>query len=158
MRLNATLIHMSDSSVIHNLDGNFQSGMKLSSFLLLLLSVILVGTVIGFGAAQIKSQQKKSTVSTSTKQTDTVQKSAGIADKKTFKDSAEGLLKEGGFEDEGSFHLERKPGDTSQNAYLTSSTVDLSQYVGKKVKVMGQTYKGQKAAWLMDVGYVEIVE
>lgn len=152
---------MSDSSVIHNLDGGYggsQQGMKMSSFILILLSVVLIGTVIGFGAAQLKSQQKTTNMTTNTKQEGSVQKSAGIADKKTFKDSAEGMLKEGGFEDEGSFHLERKPGDTSQNAYLTSSTVDLSQYVGKKVKVMGQTYKGQKAAWLMDVGYVEIVE
>ena len=39
--------------------------------------------------------------------------------------------------------------------YLTSSTVDLSVYIGK-VKVWGQTFTGQKAGWLMDVGLVEI--
>ena len=75
--------------------------------------------------------------------------------KKTFKDSIVGLLKEGGIEGEGNFHLER-PGGVSQNVYLTSSTVDLSKYVGKKVKVWGQTFQGQKAGWLMDVGLVEI--
>lgn len=79
----------------------------------------------------------------------------GIKDKKTFKDQAEGLLKEGGIDGEGNFHLER-PGGKSQNVYLTSSTVDLSKYVGKKVKVWGETFSSQKAGWLMDVGLVEI--
>ena len=82
-------------------------------------------------------------------------KAAGVADKKTFKDSAEGILREGGMEGEGNFHLER-PGGISQNAYLTSSTVDLGKYIGKKIKVWGQTFTGQKAGWLMDVGLVEI--
>ena len=64
-------------------------------------------------------------------------------------------MREGGIEGEGNFHIER-PGGKSQNAYLTSSTVDLSVYVGKKVKVWGQTFSGQTAGWLMDVGLVEI--
>jgi len=81
--------------------------------------------------------------------------SAGVVDKKTFKDSAEGVMREGGMEGEGNFHLER-PGGISQNAYLTSSTVDLGKYIGKKVKVWGQTFTGQKAGWLMDVGLIEI--
>lgn len=83
------------------------------------------------------------------------EKAAGIVDKKTFNTNATGILKEGGIEGEGNFHLER-PGGVSQNAYLTSSTVDLTKYLGKKVKVWGQTFQGQKAGWLMDVGLVEI--
>jgi hypothetical protein len=43
------------------------------------------------------------------------------------------------------------------NVYLTSSTVDLSPFVGKKVRVWGQTFTGQKAGWLMDVGLVEVL-
>jgi len=82
-------------------------------------------------------------------------KASGVMDKKTFKDSAEGIMREGGMEGEGNFHLER-PGGVSQDAYLTSSTVDLSKYIGKKVTVWGQTFQGQKAGWLMDVGLVEI--
>ena len=81
--------------------------------------------------------------------------SAGVIDKSTFKDSAEGILRAGGIEGEGNFHLERT-GGVSQNAYLTSSTVDLSKYIGKKIKVWGQTLQAQKAGWLMDVGLVEI--
>jgi len=84
-------------------------------------------------------------------------KTAGIVDKKTFKDQAEGILKEGGIDGEGNFHLER-PGGESQNVYLTSSTVDLSSYLGKKVRVYGETFAGQKAGWLMDVGLVEVLE
>lgn len=82
------------------------------------------------------------------------QKSEGIMDKKRFPDKAEGKLTEGGIDGEGSFHLVR-PGGDSQSVYLTSSIVDLSKYVGKKVRVWGQTFSGQKAGWLMDVGYVE---
>lgn len=83
-------------------------------------------------------------------------KIVGIQDKKTFKDHAEGILKEGGIDGEGQFHLER-PGGESQNVYLTSTTVDLSQYVGKRVRVWGETFAAQKAGWLMNVGLVEIL-
>ena len=86
-----------------------------------------------------------------------VVETAGIKDKKTFKDSAEGVLRAGGHESgEGSFHLER-PGGEDQTAYLTSSTVDLSEYIGKNVRVHGETFQAQQAGWLMDVGFVEVL-
>ncbi|MEK7092388.1 MAG: hypothetical protein AAB907_02075 [Patescibacteria group bacterium] len=81
----------------------------------------------------------------------------GSDDLKTFKDIAQGKLEEGGIEGEGQFHLTR-PGGISQNVYMTSSVVDLSKYVGKKIKVWGQTQKAQTAAWLMDVGRVEVLK
>ena len=111
---------------------------------------VLVGTGVGYGATRLTQS--------STSVTDSggdAKEKAGVFDKKTFPDSAEGVLEEGGIEGEGSFHLER-PGGESQNVYLTSSTVDLSKYVGKKVKVQGQTFTAQKAGWLMDVGYIEV--
>lgn len=80
----------------------------------------------------------------------------GSDDTNTFKDVVEGTLKEGGIEGEGAFHLER-PGGESQNVYLTSSIVDLSQFVSRKIKVWGQTQKAQRAGWLMDVGRVEVL-
>lgn len=80
----------------------------------------------------------------------------GSADEKAFKDSAEGTLKEGGIEGEGSYHLVR-PGGDSQNVYLTSSVLDLGQLVGRKVKVWGQTNDAQRAGWLMDVGRAQII-
>ena len=69
---------------------------------------------------------------------------------------AEGTLKKGGIQDEGQFHLVR-PGGDSQNVYLTSSIVDLSKFVDKKIKVWGQTQKARVAGWLMDVGKVEVL-
>jgi hypothetical protein len=83
-------------------------------------------------------------------------KTFGSTDEKTFKDNAEGMLREGGVDGEGAFHLER-PGGESQNVYLTSSVIDLSQFVGKKVKVWGETHSAEKAGWLMDVGRLQIL-
>jgi hypothetical protein len=82
---------------------------------------------------------------------------AGLEDESTFRDSAEGKLVEGGIEGEGTHHLEREGGE-DQNVYLTSTVIDLSSFVGKKVKIWGETIAGQKAGWLMDVGKVKVVE
>lgn len=89
----------------------------------------------------------------------TVQKGAviGSGDEKIFKDTAEGVLKKGGIGGEGAFHLVRSGGD-SQNVYLTSSFVDLSVLLDRKIKVWGQTQKAKSAGWLMDVGKVQILE
>lgn len=81
----------------------------------------------------------------------------GSADEKTFKDSAEGYLEVGGIDGEGSHHLLRE-GGISQTVYLTSSVTDLSKFEGMKVKVWGETFKAQKAGWLMDVGRVQVLE
>lgn len=80
----------------------------------------------------------------------------GTDDTEAFPDIAEGELEEGGIEGEGAYHLVR-PGGESQNVYLTSSTVDLSQLVGRKIKVWGKTQTAQHAGWLMDVGRVEVL-
>ena len=138
---------------MENINTNANSQISYVGFIRNLIIVLIVGIVIGFAFAKIKGS---STGNKSTNKTTAVEKSAGIIDKKTFKDNAEGILAEGGIDGEGSYHLER-PGGVSQNAYLTSSTVDLSKYVGKKVRVWGITFQGQKAGWLMDVGYVEVI-
>lgn len=110
-------------------------------------SKVMAGTGVGPGASSTDSVEEKDASGSITK--------AGVKNTKEFKDTAEGTLREGGFEGEGSFHLER-PGGESQNVYLTSSTVDLSQFVGKKVSVLGKTFEAEKAGWLMDVGYIEV--
>ncbi len=84
-------------------------------------------------------------------------KEVGLEDTATFRDKAEGILKEGGIDGEGTHHLVRD-GGPSQNAYLTSSVIDLDQFVGKKVEVWGETNKAQKAGWLMDVGKIKVLE
>ncbi len=120
-------------------------------FISLLVAVLLSGTALGFVLSKATGTKKTATNTSMSVKNDKLE---GIEDKKTFKDSAEGILKEGGIDGEGNYHLSR-PGGVSQNVYLTSTTVDLSQYVGKKIKVHGETFKGQKAGWLMDVGLVE---
>jgi len=79
----------------------------------------------------------------------------GVKDASTFRDTATGNLIEndGKITAEGTHILTR--GDPSQNVYLTSSVIDLSKYVDKKVQVWGETFKGQKAGWLMDVGRIK---
>lgn len=91
--------------------------------------------------------------SVGTIQTDKV---VGSTDAKTFKDSAEGTIEAGGASGEGSHKLIRE-GGPSQTAYLVSSVVDLDQYVGKKVRVWGQTMAAKKVSWLMDVGKIELL-
>mgnify|MGYP001605629496 CR=1 FL=1 len=58
--------------------------------------------------------------------------------------------------DEGSHILVRD--GIGQNAYLTSSVVDLDKYIDKKVQVWGKTYSAQKAGWLMDIGRIKLVQ
>lgn len=81
----------------------------------------------------------------------------GSTDTKTFKDEAEGTLQADGVNGEGAYHLDREGGPT-QTAALTSSVIDLSEFVGKKVHIWGQTFASTKAAWLMDVGKIKVVE
>ena len=73
------------------------------------------------------------------------------------RDSAEGVVeKNDKFEQtaQGQWKLIREGGE-SQTAYLTSSFLDLDQYIGKKVKVYGETLGSDKVGWLMDVAKVE---
>lgn len=123
---------------------------SLKQLFIFILLVFVIGGFSGYFFRKFfPSKTSNQKVVTKTKE--------GIIDKKTFRDQAEGILKEGGINGEGNFHLER-PGGESQNVYLTSSTVDLSKYIGKKVRVYGETFAGEKAGWLMDVGLVEIIQ
>lgn len=81
----------------------------------------------------------------------------GISDEELFPDEAEGVLEEGGIDGEGTHRLNRDLGP-EKDVYLSSTVIDLQGFVGKKVKVWGQTLSGQKAGWLMDVGKVKIIE
>lgn len=123
-------------------------------FISLIIAAIIFGVGTGYLTSNLTKKNKKE-ITTINKSTS--KKTVGIVDKKTFKDKAEGILKEGGIDGEGSFHLER-PGGKSQNVYLTSTTVDLSKFLGKKVRVWGETFQAEKAGWLMDVGLVEMLQ
>lgn len=79
----------------------------------------------------------------------------GEQNAKEFKDSTTGVLQKGGLDGEGSHKLLR-PGGVSKNVYLTSSVIDLDDFEGAQITVWGETFKGQKAGWLMDVGRVRV--
>ncbi|NCN06570.1 MAG: hypothetical protein GW946_01855 [Candidatus Pacebacteria bacterium] len=130
------------------------------------IAAILAGIATGYGSFQLYAG---SSDSSTTKSNDTmvVSKVAGdnvkngdvfgSTDANAFEDSATGFLEAGGINGEGSHKLLR-PGGVSQTVYLTSSVTDLDKLVGMEVTVWGETFKAQKAGWLMDVGRVEVVE
>jgi len=80
---------------------------------------------------------------------------AGALDPKVKYDAAQGILQTGGLNGEGTFHLVRE-GGPSKYVYLTSSVVDLTNFVDKKVQIWGQTLASKKVGWLMDVAKVQV--
>jgi len=122
------------------------------------LLVIGVLTVISLGifSGWVLAKRERKLPNVGEKEVKVV-KSVGSSDVKTFKDSAVGVLEKGGINGEGTHHLVRE-GGSSQTAYLTSSIINLDEYIGKKVRVWGETFAAQKAGWLMDVGRVDILE
>jgi hypothetical protein len=146
-----------DEEVMHEMPGmNTQSKSLFTlPIFILLLSLAVLGVGTGYVLARTTSGKVATQEAPTTKSSVEVGKIYGSADAKTFKDTAEGMLQTGGVEGEGQYHLVR-PGGDSQNVYLTSSEVDLSLFVGKKVKIWGATQTAQKAGWLMDVGRVQV--
>lgn len=145
-----------DKTIMHDFDGASQS----SIFSMKLIAILLVITVLGIGTGYMlagKGTGEKGLAGALSGASAEKGKTYGDGDKKIFKDEAEGVMEDGGIEGEGQVHLVRTGGD-DQNVYLTSSLVDLSEFVGKKVKVWGQTFEGQKAGWLMDVGRLQVLE
>lgn len=126
------------------------------------LIIVLLGVGTGYVLSSKNIFNKTKTTSTGTGsggESGGISKgtTVGISDEKTFKDSAEGKLETGGVNGEGSHHLVR-PGGESQNVYLTSSIVDLDLFLGREVKVWGETFSAKKAGWLMDVGKLQVLD
>jgi hypothetical protein len=149
---------LKDQSLVHDFNpttNNFAFSPKVA---LIFVVILLFGLGSGYVLSRVTGGAGTATSSEVVSGSGSVSKgtTVGSNDTKTFKDIAEGTLKEGGIEGEGAFHLER-PGGDSQNVYLTSSSVDLSKFIGKKLKVWGQTQKAQHAGWLMDVGRIEVL-
>ncbi len=121
-------------------------------------AIIAAGMITGYVLAQGGPAGKTGKQINGATTADGLKKVVGVDDKKTFNTNAEGTLRAGGTAGgEGTHYLERA-GGPSQNVYLTSSSVPLDDYVGKKVKVDGQTFSAKTAGWLMDVGRLELVE
>lgn len=120
---------------------------------LIILAVIVAGLATGWGLSS------RDLIGAGQKGVGKIEpgREIGSKDEQTFRDKAEGVLEEGGTGGEGTHHLVRS-GGPSQNVYLTSSVIDLDELVGKKVEVWGETFKGEKAGWLMDVGRIKVLE
>lgn len=116
--------------------------------------IIVAGMLTGY-TLSVKLNSKNASGVTG-KNTVSSGQTVGVKDQKAYKDSAEGELEEGGINGEGTHKLVR-PGGPSQTVYLTSSNLDLNQFIGQKVRVWGETFSAQKAGWLMDIGKVEIL-
>lgn len=120
--------------------------------------VVLAGVGTGWllsGGAQGKGV--KTSVSGVAPGGQKTQTEAGIEDEEDFPDTAEGILEEGGIEGEGTHHLVRD-GGPAKYAYLTSTVIDLQSFVGKTVKIWGETMAAKSAPWLMDVGKLKVIE
>jgi hypothetical protein len=133
-----------------------KKGVSGGKVLLVLLLMIIIGVGAGYGGSFFSSATGTSLVPSALNPNAPAKgKVFGSGDTSVFKDTAEGNLQNGGIDGDGEYHLVR-PGGPSQSVYLTSSTLDLSQFVGQKIKVWGQTQAAQHAGWLMDVGKVEV--
>jgi len=140
-----------------------QIKMKNKSFLPVIIVFILVAIGGFYSGAWLKAKNSGTIVSAelSDIQADIPQSGVkvgdifGSANEKAFKDPATGVIDKGGFKGEGTHQLVR-PGGVSQTVYLTSSTIDLDALVGHQVTVWGETFKGQKVGWLMDVGRAKV--
>jgi len=125
--------------------------------LLIILGIVFAGTVTGYLLSSRGGGVGLSSPSQLAPGTELKGKEFGSKDSGAFPDSAVGILEKGGIDGEGTHKLVREGGE-SQTAYLTSSLVDLDPLVGKKIEVWGETFKAQKAGWLMDVGRVKVLE
>ena len=128
---------------------------------LAILVIILVGGATGWRLSQGKGSLSLGSALNPSGKTEKLDgtKQMGIKDEESFPDKAEGRIEVNDDPDipEGSHRLIR-PGGPSKTAYLTSSVLDLSLFTGKCVLVWGQTFASQKVGWLMDIGYVEILD
>jgi hypothetical protein len=123
---------------------------------LVLILMILIGVGIGYGASFVSAKTGTSLVPNALNpNAPAAGKIYGNGDPSVYKDTAEGVMQNGGIDGDGQYHLVRS-GGASQYVYLTSSTLDLSQFINQKIKVWGQTQAAQHAGWLMDVGKVEV--
>lgn len=146
-----------NDEVMHSFkDGS--SGKNMKKMAILFIVVIGLGVGTGFALAKYSATPGNKPIA-ALPSANNPQKGdiIGSDDTETFSDTAEGVVEEGGIDGEGAYHLVR-PGGESQHVYMTSSTVDMSKLIGKKVKVWGQTQAAQTAGWLMDVGRIEVLE
>lgn len=150
---------------INNLDQNFEKPKqerKISPLLLVGGAVIIIA-LGAFAGSKLVTVSGKGSVGTSKLEQGSIPKE-NIAKGKEFglddpgkTDTAIGVVEAGGINGEGTHKLLRE-GGPSQTVYMTSSVLDLDQFVGLKIQIWGETNKAQKAGWLMDVVKVKVLD
>jgi Kef-type K+ transport system membrane component KefB len=145
----------SSSALLHPVETEKTDMRKIIAAVVL---IIIAGIGSGYAFSRVLGSNKSQSQVGTTAQTGEVKKVVvGSTDANLLRDSAEGTLEANGLKGEGTHKLIR-PGGDSQTVYLMSSMLDLSLYVGKKIRVSGQTYAGKQVEWLMDVGKIEVLE
>ncbi|MCL4383991.1 hypothetical protein M1116_00895 [Patescibacteria group bacterium] len=143
-----------------------------SSFSFPLLIII---AVLAIGLGFVANKLKKGSVSSTNTTADSIANahplsSDSITDKtsikvgqvfgdsaKDFTDTATGVVEKGDINGVGT-HILVRDGGPSQRASLTSSTIDLDLFIGRKVEVKGATQASSKTGWLLDVGELKVLE
>lgn len=132
---------------------------KFKKFLPIILIIVIVSAGI-FSGLVFSSRSKSSQLGSAGINEANLSPEQKQSFNQTFRDEAEGTIEKNAEMDkyaQGTHKLLR-PGGESQTAYLTSSTLDLDDYNGKKVKVFGETFGSSQVGWLMDVGKVEVIK
>ncbi|MEA3355040.1 MAG: hypothetical protein U9Q63_00965 [Patescibacteria group bacterium] len=120
------------------------------------LVLIFLGIGTGYGLYSFNKPKAVEKLSTEVTGVLKAGDTFGVVDENAFRDEAIGEVAAEGIDGEGSHHLIRE-GGKSKYVYMTSSVIDLDQFIGKNVKVWGETFEAQKAGWLMDVGRLEVL-
>ena len=136
----------------------------------LLIIVILFALAAGFGVSRLNTKSSTISMGNNTSSgsqplsADTISNKAQIKvgqifgnNDAEFKDTAEGVIEAGNINGEGT-HILNREGGVSQRASLTSSVIDLDLFVGRKVQIKGATQASKKTSWLLDVGWLKVLE
>ncbi len=80
----------------------------------------------------------------------------GLSDKKSTRDGAIGLLVKSDDLIKGTHKLMR--GTDALTVYMTSSTMDLDQFVGRGVQIWGETFQRKGIGWFMDAVKLKLLK
>lgn len=147
-----------EDALLHPVDSDveLEDTMKFNTHIIISVYVVVIVLGVLTGYLLSKSPAVGSVSKTVNSNATGSDNAVGSTDTTTFKDTATGVIEKGGLNGEGTHKLIRD-GGPSQTAYLTSSIVDLDEYIGKKVTIWGQTMTAKKVSWLMDVGKLETI-
>jgi hypothetical protein len=156
-KANRGVLDSPQPKIMKKFDGKV-SAKKNASLVFGTVAVIMAGIVTGYFLSGHSSAESGFTETTETSKGVEVSKTeAGIQDVSEETDVEEGILVEGGFDGEGTHHLDRGTGE-EKYVYLTSTAFDLQGFVGKKVMIWGTTLSALHAGYLMDVVKIKVID